>query len=332
MSPWQLAGLDTENGQALDRPIATGTVLIPSCVAQQGQRLCWGATFEHPPVERRVGPRWLESFTALADASDVAIVEYAREHGVLGLCAHSLPWTHNPPGDEKAAMAIADGTRGAPTAGRGRGSSVPPALRRWLAVQIARGCRPQAVEDSERFTAWEPLAQWRRWARQARALLNVAASLHQDKPGPAEDWSTIFTNGPRRAPWWKQTTAGDRIILAHVLNEWMVLANVRPLITWSIGRPPEVVFSSGAGHATLFGTLACQLVFAAARSDGMAVCSSCGGMYTPTRRPRGDQRRYCPTCRRRGVPLRDAQRDCRRRDPRGTSGDDVPRRGRGRRS
>ena len=315
-SSWRIDVLGTKGGQGLDRPIATGTVLVPSCVEQLGERLCWGSTPEHPPMECHVGPRWLESFAALAEASDGVIVRYARTHGVLGLCAHGLPWTHNPPRDRKAAMAIADLTRGAPATGRGRRSRVSPAQRRWLAIQIVQGCRPEAVEDSERFTGWEPLAQWRRWARETLALLNVAASLHEGQPGPVDKWSIVFEGVARRAPWWKQSTTTDRLVLAHVLNEWMVLANVRPLITWSIGRPPEVILTSGSGDdATLFGALACQLVFAATRSEGMAVCSSCGEMYAPIRRPRADQRRYCASCRRRGAPIRDAQRARRRRVP-----------------
>ena len=75
----------------------------------------------------------------------------------------------------------------------------------------------------------------------------------------------------------------------------------------------QVEFGSSAGGTRLFGTLACQLLFTITRVTGVAVCSACAAIYTPTRRPRPDQRRYCRSCRDGGVPQRDAQRDRQRR-------------------
>jgi len=44
-------------------------------------------------------------------------------------------------------------------------------------------------------------------------------------------------------------------------------------------------------------------------SDDLAVCSSCGMLYSPTRRPNPDRRNYCPKCKEDKVPQRDASRD-----------------------
>ena len=44
-----------------------------------------------------------------------------------------------------------------------------------------------------------------------------------------------------------------------------------------------------------------------------AVCFNCGEAYTPHRLPSKSRRNYCPECRARGVPVRDASRDYYRR-------------------
>lgn len=38
----------------------------------------------------------LARFVALVDAGDESFLEFARRFGLLGLCRHGLPWTHNP--------------------------------------------------------------------------------------------------------------------------------------------------------------------------------------------------------------------------------------------
>lgn len=45
----------------------------------------------------------------------------------------------------------------------------------------------------------------------------------------------------------------------------------------------------------------------------MVPCTECGLLYKPYRRPATGRRHYCETCRKAGVPIRDAQRAARLR-------------------
>ena len=55
--------------------------------------------------------------------------------------------------------------------------------------------------------------------------------------------------------------------------------------------------------------LAVRLAFAAAASKGFWVCANCGSPYLPPRRPQRGRRNYCPECRKKRVPQRDAARE-----------------------
>jgi hypothetical protein len=150
---------------------------------------------------------------------------------------------------------------------------------------------------------WEPLEEWGLWARQARALLEIAVNLHQDRVGSPANWRIVFEGSNNEpAPWWKQSPTADRSVLTSVVNRWLELGNVRLQASWR-GRTPEILLPS----PRLFPVLAVQLLFAIFRTQGLAVCSSCGAAYVPTRRPRPDRRNYCSSCGRKAA-WRDAQR------------------------
>jgi DNA-directed RNA polymerase subunit RPC12/RpoP len=84
----------------------------------------------------------------------------------------------------------------------------------------------------------------------------------------------------------------QRQLLGEVLNYWLELAGVRPRLDWSTAKP--AVQLGGYG---LIGALAVQLLFDCSRTDGLAVCTSCGTPFLPgPRRPRRDRNIYCSDC------------------------------------
>jgi hypothetical protein len=84
----------------------------------------------------------------------------------------------------------------------------------------------------------------------------------------------------------------QRRLLGEVLNYWLELAGVRPRLDWSTAKP--AVQLGGYG---LIGALAVQLLFDCSRTDGLAVCTSCGTPFLPgPRRPRRDRNIYCSDC------------------------------------
>lgn len=299
---WDQAGLTNGTG-SLDRPLAAGRLFVPAAIEvdAENDRLLWAA--ETSPTsrghERRPGPGLLNDFVELHDASAQRVRGYARRWGVLQICARHrpLPSSHNPPPEN------AGGARDV----------------YWCAPC---GYYTDRVPD---WDGWELLADWRWWSGQAQALLNIAARLHEGEPGRVEDWQRVYERQPRVDPKrWKRHVAGraassqraryaavvvrgERQQLARVLNEWALLGNVRPRFSWSSGGPSIEL------RADLFGLIALQLLQAVAKTVGLAVCSGCGEGYGLTQRPREGERRYCGGCRERGVPMRDAVADYRRR-------------------
>jgi len=142
-----------------------------------------------------------------------------------------------------------------------------------------------------------------------RAILNIAARLHEGEVGKPQDWRPLYDKvNDRPVPWWKRSVPVDRAVLSDVLGEWLNIAHVRLECHWS-GEKPAIHIATQA----LFGALVVQLALAISRTDGLAVCSGCGLSYVPSRRPRETKRRYCPECRKRKVPGRDAATDYQRR-------------------
>ena len=316
----------------LDRALP-GELLVPEVVELEGERLWWAGSVR----TRRLRPGLFQRFLDLAEAPAPKIRDYARRWGVLGICKHGLPASHNPDlrhvgqpwtGPKPILMAIAMHHRLSHqerTTARfieDAAEALQPLTERVV------GCRPLGWDERDArlpvgALAWEPIDPWRLFSRQAHAILKIAERLKDGKVGNAADWQTVYTRSGKSAPWWDQQVDVECLQLARVLNEWVSLGNVRPRISWRSAGSPEIHLVG----PNLFSAIALQLTFAVAGSDGVAVCSGCGRAHLPSRRGRTEQRNYCSDCREHGVPLRDAQRDYRRRR---TPGFGTPTRRRGR--
>ncbi len=93
---WGVSGLTTGDGQ-LERPLAQW--VRPAVVELEGERLRWEYFDKNAVLGRhgRMGPGLLAEFPKLADAPSLAIRDYARRWGVLSICQHGWPSSHNPP-------------------------------------------------------------------------------------------------------------------------------------------------------------------------------------------------------------------------------------------
>lgn len=182
---WELSAIVGEDGK-VDRPSAAAGWILPGRAWIEGDVLRW----EDEPIRETWGDSdMLAAFIALADPeSDVPA--FAERYGVLRLCEHELPASHNP---------------------------VPPP---WL----LRSTRTGGCSGLDE----EPALIWRIFAAQARAILNIAAAVRAGRPGPERDWSLIYSRSGRAAPWWRQDATIDALKLAQVVNEWLYMGNVRP--------------------------------------------------------------------------------------------------------
>jgi hypothetical protein len=102
------------------------------------------ANRDEPPqcTKKAPGPGMLTDFVALAEAEESRILAYAKRWGPLCICGHGLPCSHN------------------------RHECAP---------------LPADARHPERKVFWEPLASWRHYATEARAILHLAALSHDRK-------------------------------------------------------------------------------------------------------------------------------------------------------
>jgi hypothetical protein len=201
----------------------------------------------------------------------------------------------------------------------------------------APGLLGENVEEAADLpgTFAESIDGWVKIARRAYSILNIAAKLHQDKLGEVSDWASVktwFVWGPDDRPlreqhdrWMEKfgnTVSGQKSRLAFEINNWLATGDVKLRLEWT--NPPfhsdRKIGLSLRGRDGLFGFLAEQLVLAVARSSGLCTCSCCGGPYAPRRRPNRNRRNYCPQCRGKKVPQRDASRDYTKRRREGDGG------------
>jgi hypothetical protein len=268
---WQLAGLSGD-GEGLTRPVTTSDWRVPARVDLDGNRLRW-IYVDGPRIGKmiRARPRLVDAFVNLADKDPEDIRDFARTWGMLMICEHGTPAGHSFPR--------------VPLAGALNG----PEQGRW--------CAPRGWPDE----CWEPLGAWYMLAREARAMINVAAALHTQEPARRGDWHMLvyrtwcgpeggdpaldMLNQPKHA-------VGARAWLEDSVNRWVAWGAVQPRLAWSVRKSPTIDFD-GCGF---FGALAAQLMAIVAKT-GWAICSNCKNSYNPRRRPRSDQERYCDECR-----------------------------------
>jgi hypothetical protein len=183
---------------------------------------------------------------------------------------------------------------------------VLPACHSKECLPMSHGAKPYC----------EPTAAWRRHADLMYTSLYAASQVILGQSRPAIDWEPVtglLTNF-RDAELFKRTgLSAERSKLEAVLNVLSGDAGVRPVVRFQT-TPPRVEFIGGSriGYG-LYGALVAQLMLACVASDGVEFCSSCGMPYAPSRRPNPARRKYCDTCRRTGIPRRDASRDYRAR-------------------
>ncbi len=278
----------------------------------------------------------LGDFVELVSATEArAFARYASRWGMLRLCAHGLPATHDK-------------------------TTLPESLAR-----PGRSISSDSEWDVDRcvvsFLVREPIATWRYWARQARALLVVSERLAAGQLGGDDEWAELQAPGPWARDWplaepltlavrdlpdggkeyvpsgpwasgpeWRESVvhslddivgergrdqrmAMERHSAGETLEHWLTLAGVGLTVSWT-GTSPDMAWRSGG----LFGALGMKLLLAASRVPGWALCAGCAKPHIPARQARRGSSRFCSDCRMANVPARtraNRRYDARRTDP-----------------
>jgi hypothetical protein len=315
----------------LGQPIAT--IKRPEMLRLDGESLVWSDRDELTRVETT---RLLDRFIKLGDA--VEILKFAQEFGPLHLCGRhpQIVAGHRPLGMIASMI--------------GGLSPVPGFAEMDEAELKAAFCaskfhantfegdwgysrpRPRTVLKPIEYS--EPLADWRRLAAQAQALLEIADRIHRTRRKiDAATWNRLEDGidlDDASLPGAYISNPRNRI--AENLNRWILIADVTLYVR---AQGPSYPARLGPSRATgsVLALIALELVAFVTRAGGMAECSGCHQWFLllpnqPTiGKPIGDRvtkdgtpvrvtRNYCEECRRQKRPGRDAAREYRERQRR----------------
>lgn len=285
------------NAGALGKPLGSGGWMVPGPVVVEQGSIRWERGEE---THEQSGDRGLIGrFSRLASATEDEIGDFARRIGVLFYLSDDRGH-----GDYCSACRLA------------RGDS----------LHIPDGFQPLLEHGAE------PVDAWRRLARDVGGCLRIAFRFRNDEPVTEDDWG-LFGNlqdlEPRPGPP-GYADAVDVLMPASVsaliepnptshIASWFPPVEVLAAIVNLMIRTTSLrlVCSSDTTKLQiesggLLGELGLQLGRLIGTSSAFAVCSGCGDVFAPTRRPKVGQRAWCAPCRERGLSKNAAQRKYRR--------------------
>jgi hypothetical protein len=208
---FELAGLVTCESGSLYRPVATMALWPPpSRIEVDGEDLVLTDerhASEGKPPNRYPGPGMLEEFVGLEHAPNHTIAAYARLWGVLDICTHGLPASHNP-----------------------------------ASLLTRLGERRSACFRQDR----EPIEAWRFFAAHARATLGVAAEIWRGRPGSAEDCHVLWSQHGLSGEMSREVAFQVEQVMDAV-GYWLELGDVAPRFWWWGSTPPSITFESANG-------------------------------------------------------------------------------------
>jgi hypothetical protein len=292
------------DGLALDDGGRISSLMLgwrrPSEIAIQSGQLVYSARSKLVELDpaRPLDP--LRSFTLLArDMNDRNILRFATRWGVLGICKHGLPSSHNPfpqisGGPFRVLHSKIAGSKSACFACRN------PTTGQW----------------------WEPLSDWQFWARVAFSVAELAVALQDDKPSrharqaTNEHWKIMGYDpryfevsahgGASVSPGWPPPVGLGRRLVSAYITDWLELTGVRPFFFWD---GPERAFKLGANSPDcLLATVGLQMMLLVNRSSGFSLCTNCGNPFVLRRGQSSSRNAYCQPC-----GTRTAHRDAQRR-------------------
>jgi hypothetical protein len=150
MDFWQLVGSSKDTERAV---YENNRLLVPTSIQLQADELVWN------PIKTKIVVKDVDkdedltlNFARLISVESASILDFARKWGVLGLCEHGLPFTHNQP------------------------SIIPTSMDATI------WCQP---------TGKEPIEDWRKFARIVKSMLALASHINRGDVGSKEDWIVL---------------------------------------------------------------------------------------------------------------------------------------------
>ena len=272
---WELGGLLDPSG-GLGRVLPAGGLAAPKTASIVAGALVWQGFGRHVIPHRAM----LESFIDLVDRPDADVLRYALRWGPLFTTLCQCDWDAAAVGYEFPSDYLRT---------HDHDPDSEHACRWYLFEQRIGG-------------GVEPMAGWRKYARRTRGILRVAAALNSGAgTGQRQDWDDIFQPLDIGDGYDLEDPEDARFLLSQQLDWWLYISGCRPTVALGHVRPLQL---AGDG---LLATIGLQLALVASVSRGLAICASCGAVFTP-RRLQAGRAAYCGRC---GVTA--ARRDAARR-------------------
>jgi hypothetical protein len=294
--------------------IAGAAVAMPAELKVSGGLVSWS---EKGTVQKIETEDLLESFLGLTHDTDV--LNFAMLFGPLRLCEkHKIVSYHRP-------LPIMDGMLN---------PAISTADEMLQFDLLSLFCIPTIETKSPRRYS-EPVEEWLRLAKHARGLLAIANHLRDLESAAATKVdAAIAISG------WYETVAlswGELdgldldapaymrgywpsdpwTRLAEDLNRWLRLSDVELFVVNQQRQGFSFRLQLGSNRFTwsVLSLVALQLVSAVIGAERWTNCSVCGLPYAATKHAVSEDRRnYCPECRRKNIPRREATRAWRERE------------------
>lgn len=167
--------------------------------------------------------------------------------------------------------------------------------------------------------AGEPITEWRRFSRIARAVMEISAKVYEGKNGDSNDFEILKndrTFGWQSGRPYRTKLELHKAAVVGAVNRWLELGNVRPTLRWD-SPDPSLILAARDGDAGLFTALGVQLLENSG-SYVIVACTGCRRFFDASpnpeqeegrkRRPKTGQGRYCHDCLEAGVPVLMAKR------------------------
>jgi hypothetical protein len=250
----ELAGMTDERGHFGGFPFQADRLYVPADLRLDGDKLRYQPE-SVADVDDPAG--MLKAFVRVQ--SPAGVLTFARRYGVLGICAHEAPASHNPPPFPL------------PSSGR------------------VTWCYPRGwIGD---VSPYDPIFTWLNFAEKTRAILRCAAALHQRELPQQRDWDALWSGRRRMLEATEEDVRFGMYAIGEAVSEWLRLGAARLTFRWS-DDDPELTIAGGT-----FSTIALQLASTVARRHQTAVCDGCQRIYFVHRKPQAGRRHWCETCR-----------------------------------
>jgi hypothetical protein len=157
------------------------------------------------------------------------------------------------------------------------------------------------------YARYEPVAEWRRWARWLQTIVSISFVLRQGNHASRRDWEALEV---------AYLTTGDfltnldrqRSVLTDIVHRrFLIWSGLVPVLRWEAEHPTLTLALGGADAVTmhrssfrqdwsehiLFPALVAQLLAVITAGEHVTRCSWCGQLHSRSRRARIDQPAYC---------------------------------------